>query len=67
MKQLKITRVGPKDKEFQNKGQLFTVCRNRNKTVWTLYTRFRGEATYRILEDVERNVPVGIQRLKTPA
>jgi hypothetical protein len=59
-----VAKVKQNATEFQHDNTLWTVRPNRNKTVWTLYKRFRGKVTYRVLSDVDANVPVGVQRQK---
>jgi hypothetical protein len=60
----RVAKVDPKAKEFQHDDSLFTVYPKKNKTIWTLYKRFRRTVKYRVLSDVKRNVPVGVQRQK---
>ena len=60
----KVARVKRNATEFQHNNKLFRVCYTRNKTVWTLYKRFKGQVTYRILSDIDAKVPVGVQRQK---
>jgi hypothetical protein len=57
-----VARVKRNATQFQHNNRLFTVCPKKNKTVWTLYKRFKGQVTYRVLSDVDAKVPVGVQR-----
>jgi len=65
MKLKEISRVGPNTKQFQHEDQLFVVeDRPRDRMrVWTLHKRFRGMTEYRIISDLQRKIPVAVQRL----
>jgi hypothetical protein len=65
-----ITRITLETKQFQNGERLFNVEHRppERMKVWTLYKRSTGrikaQVEYRILSDIERQVPIAIQRLK---
>lgn len=66
MELIKLARVSSKRKVFKLNGQLFTIeHRQRNDMkIWKIYKPFRRVVEYRVLSDVARKVPVGVQRLE---
>lgn len=60
----KVISIKLDTKQFQHDNRLFEITPKSRKVVWTLYKRFRGNVDYRVLNDVERQVPVAVQRLK---
>jgi len=65
MKLKEISRIRLDTKQFQHEDQLFVVeDRPRSQMkIWTLYKRLKRTTEYRIVSDLEKKIPVAVQRL----